>query len=135
MDCYFVLKTVPDLQCSPESYEDCEDILKQVSLLHLMSTNLLPKVPFFDSKEECVDVPYQNCVDVEEEVKLSCNQISVCPMCSRYQHRRASLSTPADRSMFCLPAMAGGVRVGVEEDGQATEVQAYLGKESRHRPT
>ena len=34
VDCYFVLKTVPDLQCSPESYEDCEDIVKQV--LHIL---------------------------------------------------------------------------------------------------
>ena len=32
VECYFVLETVPDLECSPESYEDCDDIVKQVMI-------------------------------------------------------------------------------------------------------
>ena len=44
MDCFLVLKTVPDLECSPEAYEDCIDVAKEVETL----LNLLPKisVPF-----------------------------------------------------------------------------------------
>ena len=33
VECYFVLETVPDLECSPESYEDCDDIVKQVIIV------------------------------------------------------------------------------------------------------
>ena len=35
MDCFLVLKTVPDLECSPEAYEDCIDVAKEVGLLFL----------------------------------------------------------------------------------------------------
>ena len=30
VDCFYVLKTVPDVECSPESYEDCIDVVKEV---------------------------------------------------------------------------------------------------------
>ena len=32
MDCFYVLKTVPDIECAPESYEDCIDVVKEVIL-------------------------------------------------------------------------------------------------------
>ena len=30
VDCFYVLKTVPDVECAPESYEDCIDVVKEV---------------------------------------------------------------------------------------------------------
>ena len=35
VDCFLVLKTVPDLECSPEAYEDCIDVAKEVGTLSL----------------------------------------------------------------------------------------------------
>ena len=32
VDCFYVLKTVPDIECAPESYEDCIDVVKEVIL-------------------------------------------------------------------------------------------------------
>ena len=32
VDCFLVLKTVPDLECSPEAYEDCIDVAKEVRI-------------------------------------------------------------------------------------------------------
>jgi hypothetical protein len=37
VDCYLVLKTVPDLECSPETYEDCTDVAKQARDLHQLN--------------------------------------------------------------------------------------------------
>jgi len=54
VDCFLVLKTVPDLECSPEAYEDCIDVAKEV--------------PYFEPQEECFQVPFEVCSLVEEEV-------------------------------------------------------------------
>ena len=56
VDCYFVLKTVDDLECSPVSYEDCEEEVVDV--------------PYLTEEEQCEDVEFQECVDVEEQVPI-----------------------------------------------------------------
>jgi len=56
VDCFYVLKTVPDVECAPESYEDCIDVVKEI--------------PYFEPKEECVEVPVEVCVQVEEQVPI-----------------------------------------------------------------
>ena len=32
VDCFYVLKTVPDVECAPETFEDCIDVVKEVIL-------------------------------------------------------------------------------------------------------
>jgi len=56
VDCFFVLKTVDDIECSPKSYEDCVD-------------NAI-EVPYLDEEEQCEDIEYDDCVDVEEQVPI-----------------------------------------------------------------
>ena len=56
VDCYFVLKTVDDLECSPVSYEDCK--------------NTVVDVPYLEQEEQCEDVEFDECVDVEEQVPI-----------------------------------------------------------------
>ena len=56
VDCYFVLKTVDDLECSPVSYEDCKDSVVDV--------------PYLEEEEQCEDVEFDECVDVEEQVPI-----------------------------------------------------------------
>ena len=56
VDCYFVLKTVDDLECSPVSYEDCK--------------NNVVDDPYLELEEQCEDVEYDECVDVEEQVPI-----------------------------------------------------------------
>ena len=56
VDCYFVLKTVDDLECSPVSYEDCK--------------NTVVDVPYLEQEEQCEDVEFDECVDVEESVPI-----------------------------------------------------------------
>ena len=56
VDCYFVLKTVDDIECSPVSYEECLDYVVDV--------------PYLDEELECEDVEFDDCVDVEEQVPI-----------------------------------------------------------------
>ena len=56
VDCYFVLKTVDDLECSPVSFEDCK--------------NNVVDVPYLAEEEQCEDVEFDECVDVEEQVPI-----------------------------------------------------------------
>ena len=51
LDCFFVLKKVPDLECSPRPYQDCKDVIKDV--------------PYLAPEEQCEDVPYEQCVEVQ----------------------------------------------------------------------
>jgi hypothetical protein len=73
VDCFFVLETVPDVQCSPETYEDCMDIVKEV--IHALGPTNQPtwQVPYFQPKEECQEVPYEQCVNIEEKVGRELN--------------------------------------------------------------
>ena len=56
VDCFFVLKTVDDLECSPVSYEDCKEEVVDV--------------PYLTEEEQCEDVEFEECVDVEEQVPI-----------------------------------------------------------------
>ena len=56
VECFFVLKTVDDIECSPTSYEDCTDTAVDV--------------PYLDQEELCEDIEYDDCVDVEEQVPI-----------------------------------------------------------------
>ena len=56
VDCYYVLKTVDDLECSPVSYEECRDEVRDV--------------PYLAQEEQCEDVEFDECVDVEEQVPI-----------------------------------------------------------------
>ena len=52
MDCYFVLKTVDDLECSPVSYEDCkEEVVDE---------------PYLAEEEQCQDVEFEECEFMKE---------------------------------------------------------------------
>ena len=63
VECFFVLKTVDDLECSPRSYEDC--------------TNTVIDVPYIDQEEVCEDLEFDDCVDVEEQVPIHfCKKIN-----------------------------------------------------------
>jgi len=64
VDCFYVLKNVPDIECAPSSYEDCRDVVKEV--------------PYITTEEECEDVPYEECVEVEEQVPVQvCTQVDI----------------------------------------------------------
>jgi len=56
VDCFFVLKTVDDIECSPTSVEDC--------------TSEAIEVPYLDKEEVCEDIEFDDCVDVEEQVPI-----------------------------------------------------------------
>ena len=56
VECFFVLKTVDDIECSPTSYEDCTDTAVDV--------------PCLDREEQCEDIEYDDFVDVEEQVPI-----------------------------------------------------------------
>ena len=49
-------KTVDDLECSPVSYEDCK--------------NTVVDDPYLEEEEQCEDVEFDECVDVEEQVPI-----------------------------------------------------------------
>ena len=40
-------------ECSPSSYQDCNDIVKEV--------------PYLSPEEQCEEVPYEECVEVGQE--------------------------------------------------------------------
>ena len=50
VDCVTVLKTVPELECTPEVLRECNDIEK--------------KVPYLVPEDECVQVVFDECVKV-----------------------------------------------------------------------
>ena len=58
VDCFFVLKNVPDIECSPKPYQDCTDVVKDV--------------PYIGHEEQCEEVIYEECVEVKQLFK---NQI------------------------------------------------------------
>jgi len=56
IDCFFVLKKVADLECAPTSYQDCTDLVKEV--------------PYLAPEEQCDDVAFEECVEIEEQVPI-----------------------------------------------------------------
>ena len=50
IECVNVLKKVPELQCTPEIFEDCNDVEK--------------KVPYLVPEEDCVEVTFDECQEV-----------------------------------------------------------------------
>ena len=51
MDCFLVLKTVPDLECSPEAYEDCIDVAKEVRTLLIALSIQDSRFPILNHKK------------------------------------------------------------------------------------
>jgi hypothetical protein len=74
VDCFFVLKTVPDVLCGPQPYQDCQDVVKEV--------------PYLAPEETCEQVPYETCDTVEEQV-LSTATALHCTVASRCRWRSA----------------------------------------------
>ena len=56
VECFLVLKTVPDLDCQPESHEDCRDVVVEE--------------PRLEQEEECEEVAFEKCFDIEEQVPI-----------------------------------------------------------------
>ena len=50
IDCVRVLKSVPELECTPQSYRECNDFEQ--------------KVPYFEEEEECEEVTFDECIEV-----------------------------------------------------------------------
>ena len=50
IECVNVLKKVPELQCTPEIFEDCNDVEK--------------RVPYLVPEEDCVEVTFEECQEV-----------------------------------------------------------------------
>ena len=53
VECVNVLKRVPELQCTPEIFEDCNDVEK--------------KVPYLVPEEDCVEITFDECQEVNEQ--------------------------------------------------------------------
>ena len=60
---------MPDLECSPEAYEDCIDVAKEVGDTSKFALSSVFQVPYFEQQEECFQVPFEVCSLVEEEVE------------------------------------------------------------------
>ena len=50
MDCVNVLKTVPELQCTPQVSRECNDVVKEI--------------PYLEEEENCWEVTFDECVEV-----------------------------------------------------------------------
>ena len=103
VDCFLVLKTVPDLECSPEAYEDCIDVAKEVRIEKLLKNNLVlfsRKVPYFEEEEECFQVPFEVCSLVEEEVGTRSFVFCSHNVPPRFQQRSAPWSIPTGSRKF-----------------------------------
>ncbi len=59
VECVTVLKDVPEVVCVPEPYTECNDIAIDI--------------PFLEPAEECEEVTFEDCVEVEE---LSCANVN-----------------------------------------------------------
>jgi len=56
VDCVHVLKTVPELQCTPEVFRDCADY-EQI-------------VPYLEEDEECEEIIFDQCLEIEEKIPV-----------------------------------------------------------------
>ena len=53
IDCVRVLKSVPELMCTPEAYKECNDFEK--------------KIPYLEEEEECEEVVFDECFEVRNK--------------------------------------------------------------------
>ena len=53
VDCVNVLKRVPELQCTPEVYRECNDVEK--------------KIPYLEPAEDCVEITFDECQEVRRD--------------------------------------------------------------------
>ena len=51
VECVNVLKKVPELQCTPEIFEDCNEVEK--------------KIPYLEEQEDCVEITFDECQEVK----------------------------------------------------------------------
>ena len=63
-----ILKSVPELQCTPETYRECNDVET--------------KVPYFEEEEQCEEVVFDECVQARLEILLNFNYCYPCFFCS-----------------------------------------------------
>lgn len=54
IECVRILKSVPELQCTPETYRECNDVET--------------KVPYFELEEQCEEVVFDECVLVRSSL-------------------------------------------------------------------
>ena len=52
VDCVNVLKKVPELQCTPEVFRECNDVER--------------KVPYLEPAEDCVEITFDECQEVRK---------------------------------------------------------------------
>ena len=50
VDCFTILKQKPEIECTPEPYEECNDVAKEI--------------PYLEPGEECEEIVYDECVTV-----------------------------------------------------------------------
>ena len=50
VECVTVLKNVPEVNCTPEPYEECNDLARDI--------------PYLEPAEECEEIAYDDCVEV-----------------------------------------------------------------------
>ena len=62
VDCVNVLKRVPELQCTPEVYRECNDVEK--------------KIPYLEPAEDCVEITFDECQEVSRRLPAVGNRMS-----------------------------------------------------------
>jgi len=126
VDCFFVLKTVPDVLCGPQPYQDCQDVVKEV--------------PYLSPEERCEKVPHENCEEVEEQVPVEvCTSVDLTrePIISKPGYGRLrSRSGPRTRRGRSLAVGDSGASSNEkreeEVDANARLLRAvYLGEEDQ----
>ena len=73
IDCVNVLKSVPEVQCTPEVYRGCNDMKR--------------KVPYLVEEEECEEVTFDECVEVIIYLELVTIGICVTHFGSRLKRK------------------------------------------------
>ena len=62
MACVTVLKAVPELQCTPEVFRECNDVEK--------------KIPYLEQAEDCVEVTFDECQEVKILATISRSNVT-----------------------------------------------------------
>ena len=76
-----MLKDVPEVECKPEPYTECNDIAVDI--------------PFLEPAEECEEVVFEDCVEVTKELNFKINKLFV-----RRLRRRFQLSCARDQELM-----------------------------------
>ena len=56
IDCVNVLKSVPELNCTPEVFRECSDYDK--------------KVPYLEEEDECEEIVFDECFEVSDTCRV-----------------------------------------------------------------